>query len=167
MTVAVVAPWGVPIEDAVYVERLAVRPVWWVVALAIAVLGAGELAAGFDWRVALIVLAAAAVPTVTILVVLSRLTVRVDAVGIHAGGRTMTYDEMESVEALDPKATKAQAGPAADPAAFLVFRGYIPEAVVVRPRDPRPVPSWLVSSRRPAQIVAAVEQAARAAFSAR
>ena len=161
------APLGVPTEDAGYVERLTVRPVWWVVALTVAVLGAGELAAGFDWRVGLVVLAVAAAPTVAVLTVLSRLTVRVDAVGIHAGGRTMTYDEMESVEALDAKQTKAQAGPAADPAAYLVFRGYIREAVVVRPLDPRPVPYWLVSTRRPAQIVAAVERAARAAFSAR
>jgi hypothetical protein len=162
-----VAPWGVPTDDAVYVERLTVRPIWWVVALAVAVLGAGELAAGFDWRVGLVVLVVAAAPTLTVLTVLSRLTVRVDERGIHAGGRTMTYDEMESVEALDPKQTRAQAGPGADPAAFMVFRGYIRESVVVRPLDARPVPYWLVSTRRPAAIVAAVERAARAAFSAR
>jgi len=158
---------GVPTDDAVYVERLTVRPVWWVVAIAIALLGAGELAAGFSWQVGLIALAVALAPTVSVLAILSRLTIRVDGVGIHAGGRTMTYDEMESVEALDAKRTKEQAGPAADPAAYLVFRGYVREAVVVRPLDPRPVPYWLVSTRRPAQIVAAVERAARAAFSAR
>lgn len=154
-------------DDVVYVERLTVRPVWWVVALAIAVLGAAELAAGFHWRVGLIALAVALAPTLSVLVVLSRLTVRVDGRGIHAGGRTMTYDEMESVEALDRKRTKEQAGPAADPAAFLVFRGYVGESVLVRPLDPRPVPYWLISTRHPEQVVAAVERAARAAFSAR
>jgi hypothetical protein len=158
---------GVPTDDAVYVERLTVRPLWWVVALTIAVLGAGELAAGFRWQIGLIALLVAAAPTLTVLLILSRLTVRVDARGIHAGGRTMTYDEMESVTVLDRKQTKTQAGPGADPAAFMVFRGYIPESVVVRPLDPRPVPYWLVSSRQPQQIVAAVERAARAAFSAR
>ena len=161
------APWGVPTDDVVYVERLTVRPVWWAVALTIAVLGAVELAAGFRWQIGLIALAVAAAPTLSVLVILSRLTVRVDGRGIHAGGRTMTYDEMESVEALDRKQTKVQAGPGADPAAYLVFRGYVGESVLVRPLDPRPVPYWLVSSRHPQLIVAAVEQAARAAFSAR
>jgi len=167
------APLAVPsdpagyVDRAVYVERLTVRPVWWAVALVIAVLGAAELAAGFHWRVGLIALAVALAPTLSVLVVLSRLTIRVDGRGIHAGGRTMTYDEMESVEALDAKRTKEQAGPAADPAAFLVFRGYVGESVLVRPLDPRPVPYWLVSTRQPQQVVAAVEQAARAAFSAR
>ena len=161
------ALWGVPTDDAVYVERLTVRPIWWGVAVAVAILGAGELAAGFSWQVGAIALAAALAPTLSVLVILSRLTVRVDGVGIHAGGRTMTYDEMESVEALDGKRTKAQAGPQADPAAVLVFRGYIRESVLVRPLDPRPVPYWLVSTRAPQQVVAAVERAARAAFSAR
>jgi len=161
------APLAVPPDPAVYVERLTVRPIWWAVALAIALLGAAELAAGFHWRVGLLALVVALAPTVSILVVLSRLTVRVDARGIHAGGRTMTYDEMESVEALDAKQTKEQVGPAADPAAFLVFRGYIGESVLIRPLDPRPVPYWLVSTRAPRRIVAAVEGAARAAFSAR
>jgi hypothetical protein len=162
-----VAPWGVPNEDAVYVERLTVRPIWWVVALAVALLAAGELAAGFNWRIGLLALVTAIAPTVTVLTLLGRLTVRVDGSGIHAGGRTMTYDEMESVEALDAKRTKAQAGPAADPAAFLAFRGYVRESVLVRPLDPRPVPYWLISTRHPQQIVAAVERSARAAFSAR
>ena len=161
------ALWGVPTDDAGYVERLTVRPIWWVVALTIAVLGAAELAAGFAWQIGLIALVAAAAPTLTVLGLLSRLTVRVDAVGIHAGGRTMTYDDMESVEALDHRRTKAQAGPAADPAAFMVFRGYIRESVLVRPLDAHPVPYWLVSTRNPQQVVAAVERAARAAFSSR
>lgn len=161
------APLAVPTDDAVYVERLTVRPIWWAVALAVAVLGAAELAAGFHWRVGLIALAVALAPTLSVLAVLSRLTIRVDGRGLHAGGRTMTYDEMESVEALDRKRTKAQAGPAADPAAFLVFRGYVGESVLVRPLDARPVPYWLVSTRHPQQVVAAVERAARAAFSLR
>jgi hypothetical protein len=157
----------VPPDDVLYVERLTVRPIWWVVALVVAGLGALELAAGFRWQIGVIALAAAAAPTLAVLVTLSRLTVRVDERGIHAGGRTMTYDEMESVEALDRRQTKAQAGPQADPAAFLVFRGYIGQSVLVRPMTAEPTPYWLVSTRHPQQVVAAVERAARAAFSRR
>jgi len=41
-------------------------------------------------------------------------------------------------------------------------RGYIREAVMIRPLDPQPTPYWLVSTRHPEQVIAAVEQAARA-----
>jgi len=156
-----------PQTPPLYVERLGVRARWWVVVIAIAVFGSAELFAGFDGRIIAIVTAVVVVPTVVLLALSGRTVLRVDHVGLHVGGATMTYDEMESVEALDAKQTKEQVGPAADPAAFLVFRGYIRESVLVRPLDPRPVPYWLVSTRAPQRIVAAVEGAARAAFSAR
>lgn len=167
-------PWVVPPDDVRYVERLTVRPVWWAVALSVATLGALELGAGFRWQFGLIALAVAAAPTLAVLFALSRLTVRVDERGIHAGGRTMTYDDMDSVEALDRHRTRLQAGPEADPAAFLVYRGYVATSVVVRPLRPDSrtnggpssdvAPYWLVSTRHPQRVVAAVDRAARAAF---
>jgi hypothetical protein len=157
----------VPPADEFYVEKLAVRPVWWLVACAVATLGAVELAAGFRWQVWLVVLAAALVPTVGILLGVGRLVVRVDTVGLHAGGRTMTFDDMESAESLDREQTRLRVGPESDPAAHLVFRGYVAESVLVRPLRSTPVPYWLVSSRHPEKLVAAIERAARAAYSTR
>lgn len=149
-----------------YVERLSVRRRWWVVVLAIAVLGTLEVSAGFSWKVGLIVLAVMVAPAVAILVAMSRLSLRVDSSGLHAGGETMAFEDMESVEALDAAATRLQIGPRADPSARLVFRGFIPSSVLVRPlSSSSPAPYWLVSTRHPQQVVAAVERAARAAFS--
>jgi hypothetical protein len=147
-----------------YVEKLSIRPVWWAVALAVSVLAAAELAAGFDWRIGLGALATTAGVTAGVLAGVSRPTLRVDATGLSAGGRTMTYDEMESVEALDREQTRQRVGPQGDPRAYLVFRGYIAETVLVRPLRPEPTPYWLVSTRRPQAVVAAVEQAARASL---
>lgn len=150
-----------PPSPAVYVERLSIRARWWALVLVIAVFASSELFAGFDGRVIAIVLAAVLIPTVALLTLAGRTVLRVDAEGIHVGGATMTFDEMDTVQALDAAETRLMLGPRADPAARLVVRGYIREAVIIRPADAAR-PYWLVSTRHPAQVIAAIEQAARA-----
>lgn len=145
-----------------YAERLAVKARWWVVVLAVALFGSLELFAGFGGPVIAVVVTAVVVPTVVVLAVTGRLVLRVDPVGIHVGRESMTFEEMDSVEALDAAATRLALGPQADPAARLFVRGYIREAVRIRPLVADRTPYWLVSTRRPAQVIAAVEQAARA-----
>jgi len=155
-----------PTSTPLYVERLSIRARWWAVVIGIALFGSSELFAGFNGRIIAIVLVAALVPTITLLALAGRITVRVDAEGLHAGGHTLRFDEIDTVQALDANETRQMLGPQADPAARLVVRGYIREAVVVRPLSASPggvpVPYWLVSTRRPQQLIAAVEQAARA-----
>lgn len=151
-----------PAPAPIYVERLAVRARWWVVVIAIALGGSAELVAGFDWHVVAVVLPALLVPTLVLLALSARTTLVVDRDGLRAGGMTMSYDDMESVEALDGPRTRLLLGPQADPAARLVVRGYIRESVLVRPMRSEPTPYWLVSTRHPEQVIAAVEQAAQA-----
>jgi len=144
-----------------YVERLSVRARWWAVVIVIALFGSTELFAGFNGRVIAIVVAAVLVPTVTLLALAGRTTLRVDVEGIHVAGQTLAFDEMDSVQALDAQETRLMLGPQADPSARLVVRGYIREAVLIRPLEAGSVPYWLVSTRHPQQVIAAVEQAAR------
>ena len=148
--------------DSAYVERLAVRPRWWAVVIAVALFGSSELFAGFDGRVIAVVVAAVVIPTLVLLTLAGRTVLRVDNDGIHIGSDTMRFDEMDSVQALDPPATRLMLGPQADPSARLFVRGYIRESVLIRPLDPSPAPYWLVSTRRPQAVIAAVELAARA-----
>jgi hypothetical protein len=55
-------------------------------------------------------------------------------------------------------------GPYADPEAFVVQRPWIGPAVRVEVRDEAdPTPYWLISSRRPAELAAALRDAAQAA----
>ena len=144
-----------------YVERLGVRARWWVVVIAIALGGSSELFAGFAWPVIVVVVAAVLVPTVGLLAWAGRTKLIVDTHGLTVAGQTMSFDDMESVEGLDPQRTRLLLGPDADPAARLVVRGYIREAVMVRPLRSQPTPYWLVSTRHPADVIAAVEKAAR------
>ena len=151
-----------PADEPLYVERLAVRARWWAVVLAVAAFGSVELFAGFRGPVIAVVVAAILVPTVVLLIAAGRTSLVVDTVGVHVGGQTMTYDEMESVEGLDAVRTRLTLGPRADPTARLVVRGFIKESVLVRPLRSEPVPYWLVSTRHPDRVIAAVEQGARA-----
>jgi hypothetical protein len=150
-----------PASPAVYVERLSIRARWWVIVLVIALFGSSELFAGFDGRVIAIVVAAVVVPTVVLLAFAGRTVLRVDADGIHVAGASMPFAEMDSVQALDRQETRLMLGPQADPAARLVVRGYIPASVIIRPLDTGR-PYWLVSTRHPREVIAAVEQATRA-----
>jgi len=145
-----------------YVERLSVRRRWWFVVLAIALFGGLEVSAGLDEIGTTVTLGLALLIAGSLLVGVGRTVVRVDQGGVHVAGRTMTYDEMESAEGLDRAHTRAQLGPAADPAAFLVVRGFIPESVLIRPLDAQPTPYWLISTLHPERFVAAIESAARA-----
>ena len=145
-----------------YAERLSIRPRWWLVVLLVALFGSSELFAGFDGRVIAVVVAAVVVPTVVLLALAGRTVLRVDATGVHVGSATMSFDDMDSVQALDAPTTRLMLGPQADPAARLFVRGYIRESVLIRPLNPEPAPYWLVSTRRPDAVIAAVETAARA-----
>jgi len=58
---------------------------------------------------------------------------------------------------LDAEETWQAAGPGADARAWLVLRPYLKSSVMVQVTDPAdPVPYWLVSTRRPGQLAAAL-----------
>jgi hypothetical protein len=62
-----------------------------------------------------------------------------------------------TAEVLDPDATRLALGPDADARAFLVIRPYLPRTVRVPVTDPAdPTPYWLVGTRRPEALAAAL-----------
>jgi len=147
----------------VYHERLRVPVSWWVLGLLSAfMLGAGFLA-GFDWEPALAVYAAITVPLAAFLLIWGWLGIEVSRGVLRVGKSTLPLAQAGQVTALDADQTSALRGPRADPAAFLLARPYLPEAVYIAVEDPAGVtPYWLIGTRRPAELAAAIE-AARAA----
>ena len=144
-----------PARDApIYTERLSVPVRWWFIAAAGVAIGGAEVFAGFDWRVALIVYAALAVPMTALLWGMGSTRVTVDAAGLHAGKRTLALQDMSAAAVLDRSETRRWLGPGGDPAAHVVARGFVPEAVLIRPVDPSVTPYWLVSTRHPQQLLA-------------
>jgi len=76
---------------------------------------------------------------------------------LRAGRARISGEFLAGAEPLDPSATRRVAGPEADARAYLLLRPYLKRSVRVTVRDERdPAPYWLVSSRRPEQLAAAV-----------
>jgi hypothetical protein len=81
---------------------------------------------------------------------------------LHAGRAQIELKFVGPVRALDPLATRALSGPLADARAFLLLRPYLSRAVRIDIDDPDdPTPYWLLSSRRPSTLVAALDQSLR------
>jgi hypothetical protein len=76
---------------------------------------------------------------------------------LRAGPARIPLARIGAAEALDKEATRRVHGVEADARAFLVTRPYISRAVKVVLEDPDdPTPYWLISSRHPRQLAAAL-----------
>ncbi|GAB3592129.1 hypothetical protein GCM10027446_12200 [Angustibacter peucedani] len=79
---------------------------------------------------------------------------------LRAGRAHIPVALLGRVRVLDAARTKALRGPEADARAYLCTRGWIHEAVLVEVVDPQdPTPYWLLSSREPARLAAAITAA--------
>ncbi|MGP8001478.1 MAG: DUF3093 domain-containing protein [Streptosporangiaceae bacterium] len=148
----------------VYHERLRVPVSWWVLGLGSALmLGAGFLA-GFDWEPALAVYAAITVPLAAFLVGWGWLRIEVNGGELRVGQARLPLAQAGPVTTLDEDQTRALRGPRSDPAAFLLARPYLPRAVYIPVEDPAGLtPYWLIGTRRPAELAAAIDAARPAA----
>jgi len=106
--------------------------------------------------------AAAALTVLVGAVVLLRTSPVVQVSGgvLRAGAARIPLAMLGEARALDVAETRAELGPRLDARAHLCHRGWIPTAVRVEVHDPQdPTPYWIVSTRRPAELVAAVRGA--------
>ena len=76
---------------------------------------------------------------------------------LHAARAHIPVDLLAEAEALGREDTRRVAGVDADARAFLVLRPYIAHSVRVRVTDPEdPTPYWLLSTRHPRTLAAAI-----------
>lgn len=140
-----------------YTERLTVPLRWWVQAtmflatiwLAFIV----ALPAWLAWTGALVLLAL----VFGFFAALGSARVCVQDGELHAGPAHIPLDLIGTPEALDREATRRLLGVEADARAFLVTRPYLKRAVKVPVLDPAdPTPYWVVSTRHPRTLAAAI-----------
>ncbi len=156
---------GVPDYD----ERLS-PPLWWWPA-GLAAVGAlayvvprGEALHDVNllgWELGLLVLLG--VPVLAFLVAATRTRVRVVGGRLEAGGRSVPVTSLGELHPLPAAATRRRLGREADPRAVVVHRFWVRTALLAATAGAgSPVPYWLVSTRRPERLAAAIT-AARAA----
>jgi hypothetical protein len=109
-----------------------------------------------------------AVSVLAALLVRSSATVSVaataDGATFTAGPARLPLGVVGDVEALDGEQMRHARGRGLDARAYLCLRGWVATGVRVHLRDPAdPAPYWLVSSRHPAALAAALSAAARSA----
>lgn len=148
------------LDSVRYRERLGVPLRWWVqgtmlvatfwLALVVAVPG------GLAW----VITAAAMLLVAAALISYGSVQVVVDGGELHAGRARIPLSQLGTAVALDAEATRRTAGRDADVRAYLLMRPYLKRSVKVVVSDPAdPAPYWLISSRRPDRLVAALDQA--------
>lgn len=92
----------------------------------------------------------------------SAATLSVGPDGLRAGPSLLEWPYLGRVRVLDEAATRQRLVAAADDGSFLFVRPYVKRAVEVEVRDPAdPHPCWLVSSRTPVELAAAIDAARR------
>lgn len=89
--------------------------------------------------------------------------VRVEDGELRVGRAHIGAQHLGPVDSLDSEETRRTAGRDADARAFLVLRPYLKRAVRIGIADPEdPAPYWLISTRRPDQLAAAIGALTRA-----
>lgn len=146
----------------VHSERLRV-PVWWWVALAAGTAIALALAVvvGAQWWMwILAVIAPALLAWLFVTVGRERIEVESDGQGggtLYAGRARLPFDAISRSAVVPATAKQSAMGRQLDPEAFVVHRGYIPTMVIVVLDDPLdPTPYWLISTRDPEGLAAAL-----------
>lgn len=140
-----------------YAERLTVPLRWWV---------QGTMLAATLWLATVVALPPVAswLVTATSLALLVALLVSYGAARIEvadgelrAGRARIDVAHLGAVTPLDADATRRLAGVDADARAYLLLRPYLKRAVRVDIADPAdPAPYWLLSTRHPDQLAAAL-----------
>jgi len=143
-----------------YRERLLVPVGYWLLAVpAVATLGA-EAYFFVDGFIPPLVILALFLLVAILFLNWSSATIEVTSTELKAGGTTLALSETDEVIALDEKQAAALRGPRADPSAHILLRPYLKRAVYIALADPTEgVPYWLVATRHPEELAAAIESA--------
>ncbi|GAB2838821.1 DUF3093 domain-containing protein [Lentzea nigeriaca] len=139
-------------------ERLYVTPWIWPLPLLAAGLLAAEVHMGFpgvrSWLPYVILLPL----TVVLIVRMGSTKVEVSGGELKAGDAHIPLNLLGDVEIIAPEDRRKAMGPQLDPAAYVVTRGWVKPLVRVTVNDPAdPTPYWMISTRRPEELVAAIK----------
>jgi hypothetical protein len=142
-----------------YSERLRAPAGFWILGEFSAVIFASTAWAGFSLLVAIASYVVFCGGCAALLLSWGRARIEVYDGELRAGSLTLPLAMAGEVAALDEAQTRALRGPRADPAAFMLIRPYLRLAVYIEiTGEHQERPYWLLGTRRPAQLAAAIER---------
>ena len=142
-----------------YRERLVAPLSWWVVAVAFGLVCGWLMLVASNWSIAVATAVLAAAAAGGLVWSYGSVVVESGPNGLRVGTAHLPPAHIGAVEALDPRGFRERLGPHADARAWLRTRPYIDAGIRVEVADPSdPTPYWLVSSRRPQALAAALGQ---------
>lgn len=143
-----------------YRERLSVPLWWWLAAPATAALLAAEVYLGAPGNATILPYVLLVPAVVGGLWWAGRVRLSVTAEELLVDDARLPLEFIGAVTPLSPLQTRDLLGPGAEPYAFVVQRPWIGTAVRVDLTDPAdPTPYWVISSRRAAELAAAIDAA--------
>lgn len=141
-----------------YRERLRVPTSWWLATLTGVLLLGTMLWTVLPMALGIACYAVAGAASVAQLYFWGAVTVEVTESALRVGSRSLELAAIGEVAAMDVAQTRALRGPQANPAAYLLVRPYLPESVYVEVAGRPPQrPYWLLGTRNPAGLAAAIE----------
>lgn len=140
-------------------ERLTAPLSWWVMVVAFGLVWGWLLLVATNWPIAIGAAIIATAVAGGLVWSYGSVVVEAGADGLRVGPAHLPRAHVGAVEVLDPRAFRDGLGPHADARAWLRTRPYIDAGVRVAVADPSdPTPYWLVSSRHPEAVAAALGQ---------
>jgi hypothetical protein len=143
-----------------YRERLYAPPLWWVTGMLTMLTYAAIVWTGFDLAITLVVFGGAIAITAAFLLNWGRATIEVASGELRVGDARLPLSDTGEIRPLDESQARALRGPRADPRAYVLIWPYLRRAVYIEVTRPDAAcPYWLLATRRPAELAAAIESA--------
>jgi hypothetical protein len=142
-----------------YTERLRVPAAYWWLGMLTTFTFASFVWAGFSVIVAIASYILFCGGCAVVLLLWGHTSVEVSSGELRAGKATLPLAMAGEAVALDEAQAQALRGPRADPSAFMLLRPYLKLAVYIEVTgEHQDRPYWLIGTRRPAELVAAIER---------
>lgn len=142
-----------------YRERLTAPLSWWVMVVAFGLVWGWLMLVATNRPIAIGAAVISAAVAGALVWSYGSVVVEAGPSGLRVGSAHLPHAHVGDVDVLDPRGFRKELGPQADARAWLRTRPYIDAGVRVAVADPAdPTPYWLVSSRHPEAVAAALRQ---------
>jgi len=143
-----------------YRERLRAPVSWWINGMLIMFMFGSIVWFGFPLWMAVVTYVTLFAVTAAFLLNWGRASIEIDGSRLLADGEQLHLADAGEVRQLSAAQAQKLRGPRADPRAYLLIRPYLHKAVYIEiPAPDVATPYWLLFTRHPAELAAAIDSA--------